>query len=506
MPSGGARLSARLGQALAGRRWAPAVAWLRRRAAQADWIAWAVAGLGFALYLTLTLARWHRQDAPSLDLAIFEQAVKGYAHFGPPIVDIKGPGANQLGDHFSPILALLAPFYRVFPSPVTLLVAQCVLVALSIVPVTALARRRLGRWSGLAFGAAYALSWGLQTGVDAQFHEYAFAVPMLAFALAAALDQRWTAAALWAAATVTVKEDMGLTVIAFGAVMAGHGWWLRRREAAARNRDAWWPECRAGLLLIGGGLTAFVLVFGLLMPAFKGGDWYYWGKVDQTGGALGLIVGILEPPVKLKTLALVSAVVMGTCWLSRWSLVALPTLFWRFASTDSAHWGTMWHYSMILMPMVFLAALDVLGRWRASKRRWPRGVARVTVAASLAFAVVATAWFPLGKLTRPDTYAPSPRADQAARVLELIPDGASVASDRGLITQLATDHVVYWIGDYADRVQPDYVLLDPMSGWSNDPGGAEGYAESVYGGDYEPVGGIGPPDDQTAYRLARRLP
>jgi hypothetical protein len=66
--------------------------------------------------------------------------------------------------------------------------------------------------------------------------------------------------------------------------------------------------------------------------------------------------------------------------------------------------------------------------------------------------------------------------------------------------------VVYWVGDQPDRVRPDYVLLDPLSGWSDDPGPAEAYAETVYGGDYEPVAGIGPPGDRRAYRLARRLP
>ncbi|MDR1635695.1 MAG: DUF2079 domain-containing protein [Bifidobacteriaceae bacterium] len=562
MPSGRVRLLPRPENIPDGQRLGKVIGWLRRRAAEADKIAWAVAAVGFGLYLTLTLARWHRQEAPSLDLAIFEQAVKGWAHFGWPIVDIKGPGANQLGDHFSPILALLGPFYRLFPSPVTLLVAQCVLVALSIVPITALARRRVGKWSGICLGVAYTLSWGLQTGVDAQFHEYAFAVPMIAFALAAAVDQRWGAAAAWAAATLAVKEDMGLTVMAFGAVMAGHGWWLHRRAAVGRtgadlperggarhagtgavqtalpagatakaaagrssreeqwDSDSWATQVRVGLALAGAGLVALILVFGLIMPAFKGGSWYYWDKVDQTSGPLGLIVGILQPAVKLKTLAMVSAVVMGTCWFSRWSLVAAPTLLWRFASTDSAHWGTAWHYSMILMPMVFVAAIDALGRWRARvpepaadgvvkagpRRRWRHGIVPVVAVASLVFALVTTAWFPLAGLVKRASYQGSPRAEQAARVLAAIPPGASVASDRGLITQLATDHTVYWIGDYPDQVEPEYVLLDPISGWSGDPGAADRYAESVYGGDYEPVSGIVEPGDASGYRLARRLP
>jgi uncharacterized membrane protein len=47
--------------------------------------------------------------------------------------------------------------------------------------VTRAAGRALGRGKGLAVGVAYGLSWGLQRAVDFDFHEVAFAVPLLAF-------------------------------------------------------------------------------------------------------------------------------------------------------------------------------------------------------------------------------------------------------------------------------------------------------------------------------------
>jgi uncharacterized membrane protein len=119
-----------------------------------------IAAFGFAAYATLSLTRWNRLSTPSWDLGIFEQVVRGWAEHGAPIVDIKGPGFNQLGDHFSPILAVLAPFHWIWPSPVMLLMAQCVLVALSIVIVAVAAYRHLGTWQGVCLGFAYAVSWG----------------------------------------------------------------------------------------------------------------------------------------------------------------------------------------------------------------------------------------------------------------------------------------------------------------------------------------------------------
>ena len=217
----------------------------------ATWPAVALAVVAFAAYLTLSLARWNRWDTPSWDNAIFEQGIRGWAGPGWPIVDIKGHEFNQLGDHFSPIIALVAPFYRVFPSPVTLLVAQCVLVAISVVTLTVLARRRLGAVPGLLVGVAYASSWGVQSAIDVQFHEYAFAAPILAFGLKAALEKRWTPACVWIALLLLVKEDMGLTVAGFGAVL-----WL-------------WGERRRAWQMVATGLGGMALVLGVVIPLFN---------------------------------------------------------------------------------------------------------------------------------------------------------------------------------------------------------------------------------------------
>src|SRR5690625_2144321 len=154
------------------------------------WVPYALAAAFLVVYLTLEVARWHRMASPSWELAIFTQAVSGYAEFSAPIVDIKGTGLHQLGDHFSPLLAVLAPFYRLFSSPVTLLVAQAVLIAISVVPITRVAMRLLGPTVGVIIGVSYGLSWGIQGALDVEFHEYALAVPRLAFA-ADAVFMRW---------------------------------------------------------------------------------------------------------------------------------------------------------------------------------------------------------------------------------------------------------------------------------------------------------------------------
>lgn len=235
---------------------------------------WVVAGGLFLVYLVLSVGRFRRMEWASWDLGIFEQAIRAYAHLEAPVADLKGPGANILGDHFSPIIALVAPVYRLFPGPVTLLVVQAALFALAAVPVTRAAGRFLGRGRGIAVGVAYGLSWGIQRAVEFDFHEIAFAVPLIAFALEAVLARRWYAALLWGLPLVLVKEDLGFTLAALAAVVAWRSW-----RAKAPDRRA---ACTA--LGVAAGATVFaVLVFTVFIPAFATAGYGYWDKLDGSG-------------------------------------------------------------------------------------------------------------------------------------------------------------------------------------------------------------------------------
>src|ERR1035441_8708306 len=144
-----------------------------RRAAARDRVPWLIALVVFAAYLTISGYRLWRLDPASWDLGVFTEYVKQFAHVREPIVDVRGPGFNMLGDHFDPIVALIAPFFRLFPLPLTLLVAQVALAAVSVIPVSRAAAVKLGTGAGRAIGAAYGFSWGLQQMVNYDFHEIA---------------------------------------------------------------------------------------------------------------------------------------------------------------------------------------------------------------------------------------------------------------------------------------------------------------------------------------------
>lgn len=423
------------------------------------------------LYATLAILRHRRLTPTSWDNAIFEQALRGYADLGWPIVDIKGPGFNLLGDHFHPVVALLAPVYRIVPAPETLLVAQAVLLALSVHVVTSLAVRHLGPWFGLGLGVAYGLSFGLASAVAAQFHEVAFGAPLLALAGAAYVERRWRAVVLWTLPLLLVKEDLGLTVAMVGLVL-----WLT-------------GERRRGLLLAAVGVVGAALVVLVVLPAFNpAGVYDYTSNAGGDAGvALTLFTGVER---KLLTVLVTFGVTGLAALFSRWSLLVLPTFAWRFVGDVEFYWGTDWHYSLLLMPIVFVAAVDAMARHR--ELRWATVPALVVTAVMLVGS-------PLASLADRDTWREGPREAAAAEVIAQLPDDASVVTDIGLITHLGTERTVYWIGTAGDEVSPDHVLLDQRGGLGS-PTDILQYASTTFGGSWTLV------VDEQGYQLARRTP
>ncbi|MDX2933140.1 DUF2079 domain-containing protein [Streptomyces ipomoeae] len=405
----------------------------------------------FVAYAAVSVGRFRHMGTRSWDLGIFEQAVRAYAQLRAPIVDLKGPGFHVLGDHFSPVTALLAPFYRVFPSPVTLLVAQAALFAWSAVPVTRAAARALGRARGLALGVAYGLSWGLQRAVDFDFHEICFAVPLIAFSLEALLAHRWRAALLWALPLVLVKEDLGVTVAAMAVVVA-----IRAPRRGAPHMVPY------ALAVASFGTVAALMTFTMIIPAFNTtGGYDYWSKVGETGPFTGA-------DIKFRTLLWLLVPTTGLLALrSPLLIAALPTIGWRFLSSDEHFWGTDWHYSAVLMPIVTLALVDALPAARHSQRLWLRSYAVHLPAAVLAASLALTTTLPLSTLTEAEAYRKPDRVTAVEKLLDTIPDGATVESNVGPISRLTSRCRVFWIGR-AKPLEPDYIVFNNSSRWVKD--------------------------------------
>jgi uncharacterized membrane protein len=451
-----------------------------------DPVTWGVAVVVFGAYATLSLFRLLQLAPLSWDLGIYTEYVKKYADLQAPIVDIRGAGFNLLGDHFQPIVALIAPFFRIFPSPGTLLVAQALLTAVSVFPVVQAASDKLGAAAGRTIGLAYGFSWGLQQMINFDFHEIAFAVPLLAFSLSALLRGRIKAAVVWALPLVFVKEDQGFTVAAIGLLLLAGG--LRTRAPDRLMR------IRGGALLVVWGLAWSLLAITVIIPHFNPEHrYYYWSDGGVVGsGTPFSVIGLIRQafyawPVKLQTVVMLLLPTAFIALGSPLALLTLPSLALRFISTTSNYWGTDWHYNATVMPILFLAAVEVMARWRAAPDAGPAwimplraGAQRHGAAMMLAMAAALAFQFPLSNLWHASTYQISPQvaADNAA--MARVPDGVTVTTTLNLLASLAARTDTFWIGNSGNPVT-QYIVFDGLnSGYSPAPASVPAFIQQLY--------------------------
>ncbi|SNS92183.1 DUF2079 domain-containing protein [Rhodococcoides kyotonense] len=403
----------------------------------------------------------HRQLRTSgFDLGIFVQQISSYAELRAPTSNLLGTGYNTLGDHFSPITALLAPVYRLFPSPETLLIAQAVLFAAAAVPLTRWAVREFGTLVGVVVAVAYGLSWGVQAALNFDFHEIAFAMPLLAMSMVALGQNRWIPALLWALPLVFVKEDMGLTVAAIGALVAF--------VTVGRNRVL-------GLLTIVWGLGWLLLAVKVIIPLLSSNDSYGQGsKMPPLGsGIADTAHGFVAGDSRAATAFLLLAVTAFAALRSPLVLVVVPTVAWRFLSDNSNFWKPIYHYNAILMVIVFAALIDAVARSRRHQQLTERGRRTIFTAVAVV-ALVALPFLPMARLVTADGWRTDPQATETAAIATRIPDGDTIAASNNLVPQfVATHDVSVFPQRSTDTTTPDWIVVnraDP-AGWPADEAG-----------------------------------
>jgi uncharacterized membrane protein len=424
----------------------------------------------------------------SWDLGIFTEAVRDYAHFHAPMVGIRGQEMDLLGDHWHPVLMLLAPFFRIFPTPITLLVGQSVLLALAAVPLTRTAIDLIGRHQGYAIGIAYGLSWGVVQAANFDFHEVAFGVPAIAFSLCAYIRGENRKTILWALPLLFVKEDLALLVPIIIAMVV------------ARTRFPKRVVPQATVLACGivfGALTTSFLV-KIVIPHFNpNGVYEYWNEGGCLNPNLHTGVGKLLTcvphqffngiGVKERTVLMTLLPVAFVAVRSPLVLLAVPALVARFLNVMPSYWGTDFHYSVMPMVVVFAAAIHGLILMKESREREAAGAAKARepqtwlrtvgdaqlkhgAVAMLAVAGALTQAFPLQDLWSHEAWFPDAHAQAIKRAEAVVPSGASVETTVEMLPALAARTDALWIGNPNIVVPPDYEAFDiDRAGWAGQP-------------------------------------
>ena len=292
------------------------------------------------------------------------------------------------------------------------------------------AKQQLRAWPALGIANAYALFWGIQQMVFFDFHEIAFAVPLIAWALFALQKQFWALYAFCCLGLLFTKEDVSLLVAAFGILL------IARRQ--------WWPGVTSVLV----GLTWFEVVTRILIPHFAGGQYAHW-TYDQFGPdavsaaskaithPIFTIHELFSPRTKLKTVWYLFHPWLLLPFLSPLTWLTVPLIAARFFGQVPAWCTTGFHYNASIAPILAVATADGLRRLSG----WfPKRITAIQNGGALAIitvAVVTLHSFPLNNLFHLKYYQLSQSERTGMQAVQLIPAKAPVTAQGSIISHLS---------------------------------------------------------------------
>jgi uncharacterized membrane protein len=430
-----ARLSATLGRA--------SLSFKRRK------YLWLLVLIVTFIYSSLSILRHQHFNSSAFDLGIFDQAIWQYSEFQAPYSSVRSNRLteNLLGDHFHPVLVLLAPLYWFTDRVEALLITQALLFAVAIVPIFLFTEKRLGQFAGYLFAISYSIFWGVQKAIEFDFHEIALAVPLVAFAIYLIDEKRWKAYFVCLVLLLLTKENLSLLIFFFGVYL------LTRREF------------KRGLISMAAGAVWFILVTKIFIPFFldpetmradRVNNYYrYWSYNHLGSGPLGVLLNAITNPLLIIRTLFSPGAKLHTYWLlfhpflflaffSPLFILAIPLLAERFLSENANLWMADFHYTAVLVPVLVMASVDGLFRiTQRIKKIRPRYLIAAASCLVLLLNVRLLPEFPLWTLTSRAHWQLTPSEVTGRRALSLIPPTASVITQGPITPHLTHRRIVY---------------------------------------------------------------
>lgn len=174
---------------------------------------WVGAGLlmvGFtAVVGAVCCMKFKNHWTPCYDFGIFAQMFHYIKETGLPLVTCERDGLlSHFAVHFSPIFYLLLPFYLIFPSPLTLMVGQCFVVALGVIPLIKICENHgLSKLSSLIFSLCYILYPTFAGGCLYYLHENNFLAPLILWLIYFLEKDKAFFVLIFGLLTLMIKED-----------------------------------------------------------------------------------------------------------------------------------------------------------------------------------------------------------------------------------------------------------------------------------------------------------
>lgn len=331
-------------------------------------LAWAIVTY-FVLFSAICIWKYFQFGYNGLDLAIINQVFYNSSQ-GNLFYFTIHPN-SYLGDHFALIMLLLLPFYFLFQHPVSLLIFQSLILALSAWPIYLIARKVLKNPWPLAVALLWLFNPFVQNINLFEFHFLPFAIFFLLFAFHFYQKKHFGYFLLFMLLSLLVREDVALVTFFFGLLA-----WIEKRD----QKWIFWP-----LIISAGWFLMAVQIISRFAPQGSYKFLYYYSWLGSSFGAM-VTNFFIHPLNTLKHIfsannLLFTAVLLlpfGYLTLLRPKYLLLGLFIFLEivlgGSTNSIIVLKL-HYTALFLPVLFIAliyALELLKQTNAKNRalRW----------------------------------------------------------------------------------------------------------------------------------------
>lgn len=415
------------------------------------WIGAVVLILAFTVIIGVTCClKYNNFWTPCYDFGIFSQMFYYMKETGLPLVTCERDGLlSHFAVHFSPIYYLLLPFYVIFPTPLTLMIGQCAVTALGVVPLIKICRSHgLSNLASLAFGICYILYPAMAGGCNYYIHENNFLAPLILWLIYFMEKEKTVLSFVFGLSVFLIKEDAAVyvAVIALYFIFANKNY-----------------KCSVLLLLFSViyflWVTSYLSVFGDGVMTGRYNNYIY-----DEGGLFTVIKAVVQNPIyavqqcfaeqKIKYFLqmLVPILFMPFCTKKTPRLILLiPFILVNLMTNYRYQYDIMFQYGM--GSGAILLYLSVLNFSDMGKKR-----GKLLLSSVICSAIIFVGTF-RGWLMYYESY--DSRADERAALeyaAGLIPDEASVASSTMILPNLSQRREIYEL----ERTEHDaeYYVID----------------------------------------------
>lgn len=425
-----------------------------------DGAAWALLIIYVVAFSWMAIRQHDGFHTNALDLAKFDQAIWNTSRGRPFHTTLIQDSIIQ--SHFSPIFALYAPLYWLWPNIRLLFIIQAICLGGAGALIYCFFREK-APYLGLSILMAYLMHPALHQINLVEFRRITPAALTTSFVLFQMLKRRYGWMMLGLGIGLLCKEDMAFLVIGVALyLMIAHRAW------------------RVGVPIFVLGLAWLILVPFLLLPALDTPQFVSSNEGYSLAGKYFSYLGS-SPAEMMRTLwrdpgrpldFILRTQRLRAIWRLSWpmaflfllapeiTIFTLPFLGYLLASKSDTMGRLEAWYPTVILVLLYWAVAVGLSRLRGRWRSW--GMTALLIAS-------VGGWFTLSEVQparwfRPGRFEVTAHHRQVEAALRQIPTDAVVAAQDPLVPHLSHREQIYLFPWVPDGVQPDYVALDQEMG------------------------------------------